>query len=53
VATKLLAQARCKLGTVTEPKPETGATLLVISSSATAGTSLPSGAKVNVKLRNA
>ena len=52
VATKLLAQAHCKLGTVTEPKPKTGTTL-VASTSPTAGTSLPSGTKVNLKLRDA
>lgn|ERR1022692_1539492 len=50
VATKQLAQAHCKLGTVTGPKPKSGITLLVISSSPTAGTRLPGGAKVNVQL---
>jgi PASTA domain len=55
LAAKMLARAHCKLGTVTQPKPKpkTGTTLIVSSSSPTVGTRLASGAKVNVKLRRA
>jgi uncharacterized membrane protein YgcG len=53
VAATRLVQAHCKLGTVIEPKPKTGITLVVSSSSPTAGTSLPSSTKVNLKLRAA
>ena len=51
IATKMLVQAHCKLGTVTGPKPPSGRALVVSSSSPTAGTRLASSTKVNLKLR--
>jgi hypothetical protein len=50
-AKKLLGRAHCALGKVTAPKVRTGAKFVVRSSSPKAGARLPSGAKVNVKLR--
>jgi hypothetical protein len=46
-------RTHCKLGTVTQPKPKTATAIVVSSSSPTVGTRLPSGAKVNVKVRAA
>jgi PASTA domain len=50
-AKKLLGHAHCALGKVTAPKVAGGTKLVVRSSSPKAGTRLPKGAKVNVRLR--
>jgi hypothetical protein len=52
-ARKLLTLAHCRLGKVIAPKLKPGAKALVSASSPKAGTRLPRGAKVNVKLRKA
>ena len=53
LARKLLARAHCRLGKVIAPKPRPGVKLLVKSSSPKAGTRLPMGAKVDIRLRKA
>ncbi len=50
-AKTLLRHAHCSLGKVTAPKAGVGTKLVVRSSSPKAGTRLPKGARVNVKLR--
>lgn len=50
-AKKLLRHAHCALGKVTAPKTSGGTKLVVRSSSPKAGTRLPKGARVNLKLR--
>jgi uncharacterized membrane protein YgcG len=52
-ARKLLKLAHCRLGKVTGPRASPGVVRLVRSSSPPAGTSLPSGTKVDVKVRKA
>jgi hypothetical protein len=50
-ARKLLARAHCALGKVTAPKAGGGTKLVVRSSNPKAGTRLPKGTRVDVKLR--
>jgi PASTA domain len=47
---KLLTHAHCALGTVTRPRVPSGRTSRVRSSSPRAGTRLPAGSKVDIKL---